>query len=307
MGVPTRIVVYATDSDTATNGAAAAFEEIARLDALLSDYRADSELSRLGAASGGPAIRISPELFEVLAAADRLARDTNGAFDVTAGPLILLWREARKTRTLPDPDALEAARAKVGYEKVVLDPRGRTARLTTPGMRLDLGGIAKGYAARRTAGILRDRGLPRCLVALAGDIQAGDPPPDAMGWRILVPLRGDHSQVTIRNMAVSTSGDTEQFVEIGGVRYSHILDPRTGVGVTAGVAATVFALRGETADALATTICVLGTERGQALIAAHPGTAAVITRPGGGAPPVAADPGEMLPRTPMDPRIRNPR
>lgn len=283
MGVPVRLILYAPDREAGIEAAAAAFEEIARLDAILSDYRRDSELMRLCAGAGGPPVPVSDDLIEILARAQSLAGATDGAFDVTVGPAVRLWRESRRTGRLPENEALAAARSLIGSEKLILDPRARTVRLIVPGMQLDLGGIGKGYAAQRATEALRVRGLTRSLVALAGDIVVGDPPPGEAGWRITIALADDADRaIVLANAAVSTSGDLEQHVEIGGVRYSHIVDPRTGIGVTTRVAAAVVAPRGELADALASAICVLGPAEGARLIESFEGTGAIIEDAAGG-------------------------
>jgi FAD:protein FMN transferase len=258
MGVRATIVLYAPDNARAQAAAADAFAEIARLDAMMSDYRPASELSLLGGPRPARDREVSAELAHVLAESVRLAHATGGAFDPTVGPLAALWREALRLGRLPDADALAKARAATGYGLVHV--LGRRVTLAAPGMRLDLGGIAKGYAAEHAARRLRALGLPRCLVSLAGDVYAGQPPPGASAWRVEVrPEEGGEAigTLAIRDAAVSTSGDSAQFVEIDGVRYSHIIDPRTGLGVTRRRAVTVIARRGAAADALATALCVM--------------------------------------------------
>ncbi len=280
MGVQARIVVYARDAAEAESATAAVFARLDALEQVMSDYRPDSELMRLCARGGEGPVLISGDLHTVLERALDVAEKTGGAFDPTIGPLTALWREARRAHTLPDPSVLTGARARVGWSRVRLDRRARTADLTTPGMKLDLGGIGKGYAAHEAVKTLRARGIGRCLVAIAGDIAMGDAPPDKPGWEIRV---GDNDGLApLHNTCVSTSGDTEQFVEIAGVRYSHILDPATGLGLTRSVRATVINADGATADALATALCVRGSGAPGALLA-FPGTAAwvVDTSPSG--------------------------
>jgi thiamine biosynthesis lipoprotein len=282
MGVQTRIVAFAQEKAGAETAAAAAYERIDRLDAIMSDYRRGSELNRLSDAAGGPPVAVSAELYEVLSESQRIAEASGGAFDVTLGPAVALWREARKSGRLPDATTLAAARSRTGYRKLALDPERRTAQLTEQGMRLDLGGIGKGYAAERAVRELRSRGVDRCLVALAGDIYAGDPPPGERGWRVEV--QGEQAGLPmgvllVANSAVSTSGDTEQFVQIAGRRYSHILDSRTGLGLETRRSVTVVAPRGEWADALATAAYVVGTDATRALLDRFTGTAAIIEEP----------------------------
>jgi FAD:protein FMN transferase len=254
MGGQARIVLYTNAKERAESAARAAFNEIERLENILSDWRPRSELSRLSAGAGGPAVKVSRELYTVLVQAQRLARLSDGAFDITVGPLTRLWRESRKTERLPDRAVLRAARERVGWEKLELAERGRTARLTVPGMVLDAGGIAKGYALDRAVGVLRRQGVRSCLLEMGGDLWAGDPPPGERGWRI----ERDNSVVTVARSAISTSGTGEQGVLIGRRRYAHIVDPRTGLGLTQFIQVSVSAQEGLVSDPLATALCVLG-------------------------------------------------
>jgi thiamine biosynthesis lipoprotein len=284
MGVPFRIVLYAATQRQADAAARAAFTRIEQLNALLSDYEEDSELSRLSATAGqGQAVPVSEDLWRVLAAGQRLAAQTDGAFDLTAGPVVTLWRRARRQHRLPEPERLAAARAAVGYRHLELNARDRSARLLVPGMRLDLGGIAKGYAVDEALKTLRAHGLTRALVSGGGDLVVGDPPPGTKGWRIEVaPLDAPGAPparfVRLQHRALATSGDVFQHVEIDGVRYSHIVDPRTGVGLTDHSLVTVIARNGLTADALATAVSVLGPKAGLRLVERTAGAAAYIVR-----------------------------
>jgi thiamine biosynthesis lipoprotein len=230
-----------------------AFARARQLDQILSDYKPDSELNQLCRAQQAIA---SPELFTVLQAALKIAAQSRGAFDPTVGPLVRQWREARRTGILTPPQ-LDA----VGWGKVKLNARTREVRLATPEMQLDLGGIAKGYAADEMLAVLKTLGIPSALVAASGDLAIGDPPPGSAGWRVRVA----NEVLTLANCAVSTSGDSEQFIEIRGVRYSHIMDPRTGLGVAGHPAVTVIAPKGIFADALATALNVLGEKEGRKL------------------------------------------
>lgn len=283
MGTRFRIVVCAPHRETALGASRAAFSRVQELDHIMSDYQPDSELMALGRAAGGPPVEISDDLFRVLLKAQQLASESEGAFDVTIGPVVRLWREARWSRQMPDAAQLARARALVGLDKLHIDPATHTAQLTVPGMLLDLGGIAKGYAADEALKILKQRGLRRALVAAGGDIAVGAPPPGKEGWRIgIAPLESlDNTPsrfLWLRDAGVSTSGDAEQFVEIDGVRYSHIVDPRTGLGLTGHSSVTVVAPDATTSDSLATAVSVLGPERGLRLVRSTPGTSARIER-----------------------------
>lgn len=268
MGVPVTITVYAPSEEVANTAASAAYARLRDLNLMLSDYDPESELMKLCRDSGpGKPIPVSRELFDVLKKAQAVSERSHGAFDVTVGPLVQLWRKARRTKQLPADDALKAARSKVGYQHLVLDESRRTVELRLTGMRLDLGGIAKGYAGDETLKLLKSHGLNRALVAVSGDIVAGDPPPGETGWRIGVgPLENAEAPpktfLRIANQAVSTAGDAFQFVEIAGTRYSHLLDPATGYGLTHHSSVTVVAADGITSDSLDSAACVLGGRRG---------------------------------------------
>jgi thiamine biosynthesis lipoprotein len=195
--------------------------------------------------------------------------------------VVRLWRRARRTRELPDPKELKKALALVGYDKVRLADR-RTVQLLLMGMLLDLGGIAKGYTAQELLAILRRMGITRALVACGGDIVVGDAPPETKGWKVgIAPLEDPNARperyLLLRNAAVSTAGDAEQFVVIGGKRYSHIVDPKTGLGLTSRASVTVVARDGTLADGLDTAACVLGLERGLKLVESVPGAEALFT------------------------------
>jgi thiamine biosynthesis lipoprotein len=292
MAIPFRIVAYAADGSTATNAARAAFARISELNRILSDYDAESELNHLSLTAGsGAVVPLSPELATVLLRAQHVAAASDGAFDVTVGPLTQLWRRARRQHALPDPELLNPARAAVGWTNLQLIRPGKahspvTASLTTPKMRLDLGGIAKGYALDEATRILHDAGLTRTLITGAGDMVAGDPPPGESGWKIeLAPLDlpGSPPALTVRlhNGSLCTSGDLFQHVEINGVRYSHIVDPHTGMGLTDHSLVVVLGQDGMTTDALSTAISVLGPERGIRLAEKYRAEARILRAPGG--------------------------
>lgn len=272
MGGRARIVVYAADESAASRTCRAAFDRIAELEDVMSDYRPTSELMRLCARSGGPAQVVSDDLLDILLRCQDLSRRSGGAFDATAGPIVRLWRAARKSGELPDPHELAAARRRSGWRKMVINADACTVRLVEPGMLLDLGGIAKGYACDEALRVLREAGLTRALVEMGGDIAVGAPPPGTSGWWIeAAGAPSTHNRLTLANAGVSTSGDTEQFVEIDGMRYSHIVDPRTGLGLTNRIMVTVIAPEAATSDGLATAVCVLGEQKGRELVSLYDG------------------------------------
>jgi thiamine biosynthesis lipoprotein len=283
MGTQFQITLYAPEQETADRAAKAAFARVAELDGIMSDYRPASELMRLCQTAGGQPERVSDELFFVLSKAQEVSRLSNGAFDVTVGPVVHLWRRARRTQRLPEPDQLAKARVLVGFENLRLDAKAQTAQLLKKGMLLDLGGIAKGYAADEAIAVLKRNGIDRALVAAGGDIAVSDPPPDAEGWRIgIAPLESPNNKpsryLILKNAGVSTSGDAEQHVEIDGKRYSHIVDPRTGIGLIGRQSVTVVAPKGILSDSLTKVVSVLGPKRGMAIIDQEDGVAAYVVR-----------------------------
>jgi len=282
MGVPVKILVYAPDAAVANAAVHAAFDRIRQLNLIFSDYDEDSEISRLCRTSApGRPVRVSPELFDVLAYSLELSRRSEGAFDVSVGPLVQLWRQSRRNKRLPTAAAVAAAKKRVGYQAIRLDERKRTVELLKADMRLDFGGIVKGYAADEARAALAAHGLKTALVALAGDISAGEPPPGQPGWKVAIQGFGSPDSRTdeyiwLRDRAVSTAGDAYQFVEIDGKRYSHLVDPQTGLGITRRISVTVIAPKGITSDGVDSAAAILGPEKGFKLIEGTPGVAGRI-------------------------------
>ncbi len=269
MGVVFTLQLYAPDAPRANTAAKAAFNRVREINNALSDYDPDSELSQLPHRSGPwQPVTVSDDLWAVLKAANELSQQSNGAFDVSVGPVVKLWRSARRSQTLPDPAKLQAARNLVGFRQIHLDSDKQTVELGQAGMQLDFGGIAKGYAGDEMLRVLREHDVTRALIDASGDLVAGDPPPGKTGWRIAIaPLNeaniADPEQLRespvlcLRNIAVATSGDAYQFVEIDGVRYSHIVDPKTGLGLTHRSTVTVIAPTGMQADSVASALSVM--------------------------------------------------
>lgn len=275
------ITLYAPDQQAADQAFRAAFERVAALENVMSDYDAQSELSRLCRQPAGTPVKVSRDLYRILEQGLRMAERSGGAFDPTVGPLVRLWRQSRKSHRLPDAGEIAAAKGRVGYRHVALDARRQTVTLKRPDMQLDLGGNGKGFAADEALAVLKQRGLGRAMVAASGDIALGDPPPGKTGWEIGIasidhPREGLTSALRLAHAGVSTSGDTEQFVEIAGRRYSHIVDPVTGLGLTHRIGVTVIAPNATLSDSLDTTLSVLGAERGMKLVESWPGVSALF-------------------------------
>ncbi|MFK7850122.1 MAG: FAD:protein FMN transferase [Akkermansiaceae bacterium] len=237
-----------------------AFALAEKINSVASDYIADSEIlsfSKLPHCKPHP---VSEILFSLLLEAKELAIRTHGNFDPTLGPLTKLWRESRRRKKLPDQEKLKRALAASGHDHLLLDPKERTLTFAVSGMRLDLGGIAKGQTADAMLAVFKKHNLPQTSITCGGDVRVGDPPPSKTHWLIGIKNseKREAKPLELVNSAVSTSGDLHQFIEIDGKRYSHIIDPKTGLGLTEAKSATVTAPTAAESDALATAKCVAG-------------------------------------------------
>ncbi len=283
MGTMFEIILFAPSQSMADQAAEKAFRRVIALEQVMTDYDPNSELMKLCQGPAGVPTPVSKDLFAVLEKAQLLAEKSDGAFDVTVGPFVQLWRKARKSRQLPSAAEITEAASVSGFQKMKVDRRSHSVTLAVPGMRLDLGGIGKGLAADEALKVLNQMGIRRAMVAASGDIAVGDPPPGRRGWSIGVqsidhPGQGLTRSVLLKNAGISTSGDTEQFVEIGGRRYSHIVDPKTGVGLTERIGVTIIAPNGTTSDSLTKAVSVMGAERGMVWVESWPRAAALVVR-----------------------------
>ena len=285
MAVPIRIVLYAEDAQTAKKAADAALARFHDLNQRLSDYDEKSEIRRFCDDAGpGEFVRVSDDLWNCVRLAVHHAEISGGAFDPTVGQVVRLWRTARKLHRLPAENRIREALATVGWENILFDEERQAIAISAHGakrhVRLDLGGIAKGYAIDEALKTMRFFGVTRVLLDAGGDLGLGDPPPGKEGWTIAVtPLKKGEKPTdfwTLKNCGVANSGDMYQFVEIDGKRYSHIVDPKTGLGLTNRLTVSVIALTAADADALASAVSVLGPEKGLALIRTLPQTEAQI-------------------------------
>lgn len=286
MGTRFNIVLYAdsTEDSLAKKAADTAFARIEELNQIMSDYEENSELNRLSRTSGsGEAVRVSDDLFTVIKESIRMAELSDGLFDITIGPMSKFWRVVRMSPDpqLPTHDELTDLQEKVGYQHIRLNEEGQTLELLEPNMQLDLGGIAKGYAAEEALKVLESYGIERALIDAGGDVTLGNPPPGRDAWDVAVPKHqktGENQFITLQvaDKTVTTSGDLFQFVEIEGNRYSHIINPLTGLGTTNQIQATVIAPNGMTADALSSILTLMNPEDGIALINQIDQTEAII-------------------------------
>ena len=266
MGTTFRLVFYTQNDSTAQLAARASFQKIEQLNQILSDYLPESELNRLSAAAGnGQWVTLSKDLWNVLFQAQQFARQSNGGFDVTAGLIIRLWRRARRKQEWPDSSRLAQALKKTGFKYLKLKRKSQQAKLKLKGMRLDLGGIAKGYAVDQALYSLQSYGIEHALVDGGGDMRASKAPPGQKAWKIA--LEGKANEIILlTHRAVATSGDLYQFLAIDGVRYSHIVNPHTGLGLTHQCQVTVIAPSCMKADALASAISVTGAQKAKGLL-----------------------------------------
>lgn len=272
MGVPFRISVYASDKVVANKAVAKAYKRIAELNRVFSDYLKDSEVTSLRTLPAGGQVQISPDLAALLVRSIAMSQRTDGAFDVTVGPLVRLWRRARRRKQLPEPELLAKAREQSGFRLLKLSEQ--TLSVEASSIRLDFGAIAKGYACDEAIRVLRVGGIRHALVDGGGDIAVSEPPPNRDAWRIQIEpeKKGEPAAaLVLKCQSVATSGDRYRFVEIDGKKYSHIVDPRTGLGLINRLTVTVVAANATDADALASAVSVLGSTKGLQLIESWPG------------------------------------
>lgn len=291
MGTFAHVVVVADDSAAARKCVKVALEEIRRVDALMSDYKSDSEISRVNAQAADKAVQVGEATYQVLKRSVVFGKLTGGAFDITVGPLVELFRKAKKDGVAPSEEQIAQARASVGFEKLGLDDEHRTVRFAAQGMRLDLGGIAKGYAIDKAIEGAQRCGATGAMVDIGGDVRCfGTPPGGREHWVIGVQdpnsavedLGGGGLLLTLKltDAAVATSGDYQQFVIIEGERYGHIMDRRTGTSAEGLSSVTIVADNATDADALATSVTVMGANEGLALIEKLPETEAILISSG---------------------------
>lgn len=271
MGTVFAIHLYAESEAQALSFFEVAFEEVERLEETLSKFRPSSEICRINRLAATRPVTTDPEVFSLIEDSLRYSERTGGSFDITVGALMRAWGFFRSEGHFPNPEELSAARERTGFDKVLLDRRSRTVRFGIPEMELDLGAIGKGYAVDQTVEILREAGLPAGLVvAGSSTVYALGAPPDEDGWKIHVPDPLDRekklSTVKLRNQAISTSGSYERFFELGGRRYCHVMDPRTGMPVEGVLQSTLIGSQGAMTDAMSNALFVVGKE-GKALLA----------------------------------------
>ena len=285
MGAPCRVVFYAPSEESANESARAVFERLARIEEALSDWVPSSETRQLPSLAAVQTT-VGPDLATALSASLGYARMTDGAFDPSIGALTKRWRAARRDGRAPNAAELLTLRARCGWQQMQFDEAAHTYAARVPGLELDFGGIGQGIGADAALAVLRERGVTSALIDLSGDIAVSDAPPGRTGWNIDLDDPW-HTKLELANAAVTTSGDRFQHMDVaadggtttaadGGTttRRSHIIDPATGEPLTTRVEVVVVARTGVEADALATALSVMGSERGLALLAKLPSVSA---------------------------------
>ena len=288
MGTFGRVVAVAADSGTAKKCIEAAFEQLELIDDLMSDYKADSELSIVNREAYKGPVKVGKPVFEVLQKALEFSRVSEGAFDITVGALEELWRSAADANHIPGDGELQQARSRVGYEKLILDANEMSVRFAADGMKLDLGGIAKGYAIDKAVEVMQNCGAIGGMVDIGGDIRCfGGRPRSKSRWLIglqdpgkefEIPVSKDKSLLVLEltDTAVATSGHYRRFALIDGKKYSHIINAKTGYSSDELRSVTIISKSATDADALATAVSVMGAEKGLALIETIPQTEAIL-------------------------------
>lgn len=283
MGTVAHIVAVAPDAPTAQRAIEAGFDTLERLEKMMSDYDPNSELSALNRQAFEKPVAVSEELFEVISAAVEFSRLSEGAFDITIAPVVQVWRRAKQTAVAPTEQELANAKAKVGWQHLRLDAAQRTVQFAQEGMALDLGGIAKGYAADKAVAAMRAAGAVGGLVDIGGDMTCFGKPADGKSrWRIGLQDPTQDEQILLRleleDHAIATSGDYRRFVMLDGKRYSHIINPASATSVSELCSVSIIAPTGMQADALATAVSVLGEQKGRELVEKLPDVEAILIR-----------------------------
>jgi thiamine biosynthesis lipoprotein len=262
MGSAFNLIIVSTNSNKANHLARKSYELVDSLSHIFSNYDSSSELSKINASAGLLPYKMSPAMLDLLQKAEQAFIQSKGAYDISIGPLSTLWRNARKAKLFPDSSTVVATKKLVGLNQVKINKRLGTIFLPNADMQLDFGGIAKGYIAQWVINYLKANGIQQALADAGGDIVMSGAPLNQKGWLIGVNLPETTDELMTKklllsNAAVATSGDVYQYIEYKGVKYSHIINPLTGYGVTNLRNVTIIAKTGSTADWLATACSIL--------------------------------------------------
>lgn len=266
MGTRFEITVVADNKEEAESNIDLAVQEIQRIENLISSWKSDSQTSMINSNAGIKPVKVDRELFSLIQRAIGISEITDGAFDITYASMDALWKFDGSMTEMPSAEVIRASAARTGYQKILLDEEESTVLLKEPGMKIGFGAIGKGYAADRAKDLLRRHGVAGGIINASGDMNTWGKQPDGSDWKVAItnPLDKDKAfaLLPLHQGAVVTSGNYEKFVTFKGVRYGHIIDPRTGYPATGIISVSVFAPSAELADALATAVFVMGKEVG---------------------------------------------
>ena len=270
MGSSFNIIFYHTDSAEAVVIAKQCFLIVDSINNIFSDYSTESEVGKLALQTNQPVIKVSDELFSMIVRSKDAWKRSGKTFDITIGALTQLWRTAKKENRFPSEAEIKAAKDLIGFKNIIINERSKTISFKKQGIRLDFGGIVPGYAAQRVIDFLKTKNINIALVDASGDIVMGDAPPGKDGWTIGVNLPENEKEIwdkklELKNFAVSTSGDVYRYLIHNGIKYSHIIDPKTGYGLTSHRNVTVITKYGADADWLATACSILPIKKAMAL------------------------------------------
>lgn len=270
MGSRFDITVVAEDQEKGNSYIDAAIGEISRIEKLISSWDPDSQTSAINQNAGIRPVKVDRELFDLIDRSMGISRLTDGAFDISYASMDKIWKFDGSMTKMPSKEEIRASVDKVGYQNILLDKENSTVFLREKGMKIGFGAIGKGYAADRAKDLLMGMGVGSGIINASGDMTTWGKQPNGQEWKVAITNPMDKAKsfglLPISNGAVVTSGNYEKFVTFDGVRYSHIIDPRTGLPATGILSATVFAPKAELADALATSVFVMGIETGLNLI-----------------------------------------
>jgi len=280
MGSRYDITVVADDSIQGNSYIDQAVGEITRIEHLISSWDSHSQTSEINRNAGIKPVLVDPELFSLIDRAIDISKLTDGAFDITYASMDKIWKFDGSMKEMPSEEAITASVAKVGYQNIILDKANSTVFLKLPGMKIGFGAIGKGYSADKAKALLMSKGVPAGIINASGDMNTWGKQPDGEDWKIAItnPLNKNKvfAVLPLKEGAVVTSGNYEKYVTFNGKRYSHIIDPKTGYPASGIISATVFAPKAELADALATSVFVMGTEVGINRINQLPGVECII-------------------------------
>lgn len=280
LGSPFEVTAVANDTVKANEYIDLAVAEVKRIENLISDWIPTSQISEINRNAGIKPVKVDTEVFELVERAIKISQITNGAFDISYASMDKIWKFDGSMKVMPTEEAIKKSVAKIGYKNIILNPKEHTIFLKLEGMKLGLGGIGQGYIADKVKDLLFSKGCVSGIINVSGDINAWGKQPDGKPWTVGIvnPLNKNKIFATfpIEDSAVETSGSYEKYVIFNGIRYSHIIDPRTGYPAKGVVSVSVFAKQTEIADALATGIFVLGVEVGLDLVNQIKGVECII-------------------------------